>query len=143
MSKESYLKGEQKEKALDIIKLGIAVRMRNSEILEQLAKKNIRISERTLRRYKEEIIDTPEQSAFEFYQREIGSKMTEYVLSYNEMERNCWQIIYNAKTHAEKLRAISVLRNVSSDKLGILKHYPQSRSKTMSYIPFNKKKLEN
>lgn len=143
MSTETYLKGEEKEKALEIIKLGIAVRMRNSEILEQLDKKGFKISERTLRRYKEEIFNTPEQSAFEIYQKEIGSKMIEDVLSYKELERNCWQIIYNAKTDNEKLRAISILRGVSSDKLSILKHYPKGRSHTMSYMPFDKKKLVN
>jgi len=143
MSTETYLKGDNKEKALDIIKLGIAVRMRNSEILEQLKKKGIDISERTLRRYKEEIIHTSENSAFEIFQQEIGSKLMEDVLSYKEMERTCWQIIYEAKTQQEKLRAISVLRSISSDKLSILKHYPRGRSYTMSYMPFDKKKLGN
>jgi len=143
MSKEVYLKGEDKEKALEIIKTGIAVRMRNNEILEQLASKGIDISERTLRRYKEEITNTDEKSAFDVYQKEIGSKLIEDILSYKEIERNCWQIIYNAKTQNEKLRAISVLRGVSSDKLSILKHYPKNRHQTMSYIPFDKKKLEN
>lgn len=143
MSTETYLKGEKKEQALEIIKLGIAVRMRNSEILAQLTTKGFDISERTLRRYKEEIIDTSENSAFDFYQKEIASKLIEDVLSYKELERNCWEIIYNAKTQNEKLRAISVLRGVSSDKLSLLKHYPKSRSHTMSYMPFDKKKLMN
>ena len=142
MSKETYLKGEEKEKALEIIKLGIAVRLRNGEILAQLVKKGIQISERQLRRYKKEITDTAENSVFEIYQNEIGSKLTEYVLSYREMERSCWQIFYDAKTPTEKLRAISILRGVSSDKLNILKHFPRGRSAAMTYAPF-KKKLVN
>ena len=141
MSKESYLKGEEKEKALEIIKVGIAVRMRNHEILDQLIKKEIKISERTLRRYKKVIIKTGENSAFEIYQNEIGSKLMEDVLSYKEMERNCWQIIHTSKTSQEKLRAMSVLRGISSDKLNILKHYPRGKYGTMSCNVFDKKKL--
>jgi hypothetical protein len=141
MSKESYLKGEEKQKALEIIKVGIAVRMRNHEILDQLIKKEIKISERTLRRYKKVIIKTGENSAFEIYQNEIGSKLMEDVLSYKEMERNCWQIIHTSKTSQEKLRAMSVLRGISSDKLNILKHYPRGKYGTMSCNVFDKKKL--
>ena len=141
MSKESYLKGEEKQKALEIIKVGIAVRMRNHEILDQLIKKEIKISERTLRRYKKVIIKTGENSAFEIYQNEIGSKLMEDVLSYKEMERNCWQIIHTSKTSQEKLRAMSVLRGISSDKLNILKHYPRGKYGTMACNVFDKKKL--
>jgi len=141
MSKESYLKGEEKQKALEIIKVGIAVRRRNHEILDQLIKKEIKISERTLRRYKKVIIKTGENSAFEIYQNEIGSKLMEDVLSYKEMERNCWQIIHTSKTSQEKLRAMSVLRGISSDKLNILKHYPRGKYGTMSCNVFDKKKL--
>jgi hypothetical protein len=141
MSKESYLKGEEKEKALEIIKVGIAVRLRNYEILEQLTSKGFDICDRTLRRYKKEIIKTGENSAFEIYQNEIGSKLMEDVLSYKEMERNCWKIIHTSKTSQEKLRAMSVLRGISSDKLNILKHYPRGKYGTMSCNVFDKKKI--
>jgi len=140
MSKEEYLKGEDKEKALDIIKIGIAVRMRNSEILEQLKKKDIEISERTLRRYKEEIIKTDKNSAFEIYQTEIGSRLVEDILSYKEMERRCWSVIFDSSDNKEKLRAMSVLRGVSSDKLNLLKRYPRARFGLTCDRPFDKKK---
>ena len=55
MSKEEYLKGEQKLQAITIIKTGLAVRMRPKESLSQLTKKGIVIGERTLRRLKLEI----------------------------------------------------------------------------------------
>ena len=57
LSKEEYLKGEKKLEAIQIIKTGLSVRMRPKEILQQLAKKGIEISERTYRRLKLEIYE--------------------------------------------------------------------------------------
>jgi hypothetical protein len=48
MSKEEYLKGEKKDKVLDIIRYGLAIRSTNEEMLELLNSKGFPIAERTL-----------------------------------------------------------------------------------------------
>jgi len=50
LSKEEYLKGEEKIKALDSIKKYMAYRMTSEEMLYNLKNKGYEISERTLRR---------------------------------------------------------------------------------------------
>ena len=67
MSKEEYLKGEKKEKVLGSIQKYIAYRMDNDEMINNLKDLGYDISERTLRRYKQEIRDNAGNTISEIY----------------------------------------------------------------------------
>jgi hypothetical protein len=123
MSKEVYLKGEQKLKAISIIKTGLAVRMKTSEILAQLAKKGIEISDRTMRRLKLEIYEDAGESILDIFKKQVGGRLFDQVLSFEEMERQCWELFFQAKTPQDKLRAITQLRMISQDKMKIAKPF--------------------
>jgi len=123
MSKESYLKGEEKLKAITIIKTGLGVRMSPREILNQLKNKGIDISERTYRRLKLEIYQSAGTSVLEIYKKQVGGTFFDEILSFEEMERRCWELYYAAKNPNEKFRALSQLRMISQDKMKLLKNY--------------------
>ena len=123
MSKETYLKGEEKLKAITIIKTGLGVRMSPREILNQLKNKGIDISERTYRRLKLEIYQSAGTSVLEIYKKQVGGTFFDEILSFEEMKRRCWELYYDAKNSTEKFRALSQLRMISQDKMKILKNY--------------------
>ena len=134
MSKESYLKGEEKLKAVTIIKTGLGVRMSPKEILNQLKNKGIDISERTYRRLKLEIYRSAGSSVLEIYKKQVGGTFFDEILSFEEMERRCWELYYDAKNPNEKFRALSQLRMISQDKMKILKNYTvMGKSQTLDY----------
>jgi len=134
MSKESYLKGEEKLVAISVIKTGIAVRMNPREILAQLKKKGIDISERTYRRLKLEIYKNAGSSVTEIYKKQVGGTFFDEILSFEEMKRRCWELYYDAKNSTEKFRALSQLRMISQDKMKILKNYTvMAKSQTLDY----------
>jgi len=123
MSKETSLKGEKKLQAVEIIKTGLAVRMKSREILEQLTKKGIAIGERTLRRLKLEIYEDAGETLNEIFQKQVGGTFFDEILSLEEMERRCWELYYSAKTSTDKFRALSQLRMISHDKRKLLKNF--------------------
>ena len=49
---KKYLKGNQKEKVLDIIRFAIATRLNDDETASMLASKGFQISTRSIRRYR-------------------------------------------------------------------------------------------
>lgn len=134
MSKETYLKGEEKLKAITIIKTGLGVRMSPKEILQQLHKKGIEISDRTYRRLKLEIYQSAGSTISEIFRKQVGGTFFNELLSFEEMERQCWELYFSAKNPNEKFRALSQLRLISQDKLKIMKTLPLSfRSETLDY----------
>jgi len=134
MSKESYLKGEEKLKAVTIIKTGLGVRMSPKEILNQLKKKGIDISERTYRRLKLEIYQNAGSSVLEIYKKQVGGTFFDEILSFEEMERRCWELYYDAKNSTDKFRALSQLRMISQDKMKLLKNYTvMPKGQTLDY----------
>lgn len=134
MSKESYLKGEEKLKAITIIKTGLGVRMSPKEILQQLQKKGIEISERTYRRLKLEIYQSAGSTISEIFRKQVGGTFFDELLSFEEMERRCWELYYDAKNPNEKFRALSQLRLISQDKRNIMKTFSMSfRTEKLDY----------
>jgi len=134
MSKEEYLKGEKKIQARQIIKTGLAVRMRPKEILEQLAKKGIEISERTLRRLKLELYQDSGNTVSEIFSNNVAGTLVDEIFTYEEMERRCWELYYDAKAPGDKFRAMSLLRKTAQDKLKVILNFPTlSRSKKIDY----------
>jgi hypothetical protein len=136
ISKKEYLKGEKKDKALDIIRYGLAIRSTNEEMLELLNNKGFPIAERTLRRYKSELYEESGRSAFNVFQKRTGEKMLDDLVGFEEMERECWQVYKSCTNNNEKLRTISMLRLVKAEKFRILKSYPQDQGRSTSTKDF-------
>lgn len=132
MSKESYLKGEEKLKAISVIKTGLGVRMSTKEVLQELSKRGIDISDRTYRRLKLEVLNNGGTKVSEIIQKNIGGKIFEQLLQFEEMERRCWELFYSAKISSEKFRAMSQLRIISQDKMKLVTRYPY-RGQTLDY----------
>jgi len=127
MSKETYLTGEEKEKILDLIKKLLAFRLSNEEILDNLEAKKIKISDRTLRRYKQEIKEESGSTFFEVFKKQVLENGIQDILMYEEMQRQCWKLFSDAASFSEKLRALACLRGSSSDKLKMLRNMPMIR----------------
>jgi len=134
MSKETYLKGEGKEKVLNLIKHGMTYRLTNQEILEELATRGFDMSERTLRRYKLDIHEDSGTSLWSKFRNQVIGNILEDILSYEEMQKKCWEIFVESKNNNERLRALSCLRGVSSDKIKILNNVPKGiRGQSVNY----------
>lgn len=138
MSKETYLKGEERIKAIQIIKTGLGLRMNTKEILDRLKKNGIEISERTLRRMKLEIYQSAGGTISEIFQNQVGGTIFDEILSFEEMERRCWELYYSTTVQSEKLRTISQMRLISQDKMKLLHHFPLGyRHESIDYTKRN------
>jgi len=125
MSKEEYLKGEEKEKILDKIKSCLGFRLNNEEIIAKLKTDGIEISDRTLRRYKKEIKENAGQSAAQIYQYQVTANLVEDVFSYQELQRESWKIYSKSNSSNDQIRALSMVRNVTLDKIKLLQNIPR------------------
>lgn len=126
MSKQAYLKDEEKEKVLDLIKKYLAFRLTDEEILENLKTKEIKISDRTLRRYKQEIKEDAGSTFFLVFKKLVMENVYQDILMYEEIQKQCWKLFSETTSLPQKLRALSCLRGSSSDKLRLLHNIPKS-----------------
>lgn len=124
MSKEEYLKGEKRLQARQIIKTCLGMRMRPDEILDRLAKHEIKISERTYRRLKLELYQDSGKTVREIITKNIAGTLVDEIFAYDEMERRCWEMFYETKSTGDKIRILSLLRQTSQDKLKVRKNFP-------------------
>ncbi|MCH7648541.1 MAG: hypothetical protein IIA83_08040 [Thaumarchaeota archaeon] len=119
MSKDTYLKGEKKEKALEKIRTFIAYRMRDNEILSNLKKNGIEISERTLRRYKLEIQEKAGSTATEIFKNLVINDLAGDIFTLQELQRESWRVYNDATEYNEKIRALTLLRHTTHEKFKI------------------------
>jgi len=126
MSKEEYLKGEEKEKILEKLKKYLAFRLTTEEILATLKDGGINISERTLRRFKQELAENAGSTATEIFKNQVIANLCVDIYSYEQMQRECWKTYYDAQRYDDKLRALTILRNTASDKFKLLNNIPRS-----------------
>ena len=124
MSKEEYLKGEKKDIVLDSIQKYIAYRMTNEEMLDNLKNKGHEMSERTLRRYKQEIRENAGNTISEIYQHEIVDNFIEDIFTMKELQREGWKEYSVTKVSREKLKALALVRNVTLDKFKLYGNVP-------------------
>ena len=111
-----YLKGEEKDTVLDLIRKYIAYRMTNEEMINNLKDKGHKISERNLRRFKLEIRQISGSNISEVYQHEIYDNVLEDILTIKELQREGWREYNKAKASHDKLKALSFVRNTTLDK---------------------------
>ena len=124
MSKEEYLKGEKKDIVLDSIRKYIAYRMTNEEMLDNLKNKGHEMSERTLRRYKQEIRENAGNTISEIYQHEIVDNFIEDIFTMKELQREGWKEYNVTKVSREKLKALALVRNATLDKFKLYGNVP-------------------
>ncbi len=130
MSKEEYLKGEEKEEVLRKIRHYIGFRMYDKEILNNLKTDGVQISERTLRRYKQEIQEKMGSNAAEIFRNQVLGNLDEDICSYEAMQREAWKAYAHARTFNEQIRALSIVRNATSDKIKLLNNIPRNSRHT-------------
>jgi len=132
MSRE-YLTGEQKEEVIEKIRLYMGHRMYNKEIINNLKDNhNITISERTLRRYKQEITAISGKNIEQIYNAEIIGNIINDICTYESLQRKAWEAFTLARTSIEQTRALSLVRNATNDKIKLLSNIP--RNLRESYI---------
>ena len=124
MSKEEYLKGYQKEEALRLIRMCIAYRMTTIETLNTLKNNGCKISERTLRRFKQEIKEQAGNTVSEIYQNEIVNNLIHDVVTLEQIQRESWKEYEYTKGSNQKLKALSLIRNATQDKIKLYSQIP-------------------
>ncbi len=124
MSKEEYLKGDKKEKVLNSIQKYIAYRMDNDEMINNLKDLGYDISERTLRRYKQEIRDNAGNTISEIYQHEIVDNFIEDIFTMKQLQREGWREYNVTRVPHNKLKALALVRNATLDKFKLYGNVP-------------------
>ena len=124
MSKE-YLTGEQKERIIESIRYYYGLRMNNQEIITNLKdNEKIIISERTLRRYKQEIKEKSGKNIEQIFKAEIITNIVNDICTYESLQRQSWKAYTDARTSAEQTRALSLVRSATTDKIKLLNNIP-------------------
>jgi len=132
MSKE-YLTGEQKERIIERIRYYYGLRMNNQEIITNLKDNDkIQISERTLRRYKQEIKEKSGKNIEQIFKAEIITNIVNDICTYESLQRQSWKAYTDARTPVEQTRALSLVRSATTDKIKLLNNIP--RQLRQSYI---------
>lgn len=119
-----YLKDEKKEAVLEKIRKYMAYRMSNEEMLTNLKDAKFEISERTLRRYKLEIKQKSGKSITEIFQNEIVNNVIEDIFTFREVQYQSWKEYSKSNVTHERLKALSLIRNATLDKLKIYEQIP-------------------
>ena len=119
-----YLKGEKKEKVFDLIRKYMAYRMTDEEMVLNLKDKGHKISERNIRRFKQEIRKISGNNITEIYQNEIVDGALEDIFTMREIQRQCWQEYNKSKVTHEKLKALALIRNSLLDKVKLYEKIP-------------------
>lgn len=119
-----YLKGTKKEQVLNLIRKYMAYRMDSEEIMMNLKEKGFSISERTLRRFKQEIKETSGSTVSEIYKNEIVDKIYADIFTIEEIEKQSWIEYSKSKSTFERLKALSLIRNMMNDKFKLYGNIP-------------------
>lgn len=118
------LKVHQKEKVYELIRKYIAYRMTSEEMLMNLKNKGFDISERTLRRYKQQIRESSGATIREIYQTEVVDNTLEDIFTMRELQRQGWKEYDKGKSATERIKALNVIRNSILDKSKLYLNIP-------------------
>src|SRR3989304_1573381 len=136
MSKE-YLIGEEKERIIEKIRHYFGLRMDDREIIRNLKdNEKVELSERTLRRYKQEIREKAGNNLEQIYTSEIITNIVNEICTYESLQRQSWHAYTLARTPTEQIRALSLVRHATGDKIKLLKNIPKKFHK--SDLEYNK-----
>jgi len=120
----SHLNSNQKEKTFELIRKYLAYRMTSEEILVNLKEKGFEISERTLRRYKQQIRENAGSTLAEIYHNEVVDNSLEDFFTIRELQRQAWQEYDKGKTASERIKALNLIRNSLHDRSKLYLNVP-------------------
>ena len=119
-----HIKGDKKEAVFEKIRKYMAYRMSNEEMLMNLKDAKFEISESTLRRYKLEIKQKSGNNVTEIFQNEIVNNIIEDIFAIREIQYQSWKEYSKSNIPHERLKALSLIRNSTRDKLKIYEQVP-------------------
>jgi len=102
------------ENTKDLVTSCIIQRLSTKEALDYLKKNNIKISERTYRRYKSEILEM--QNALEVYSwGHIQEEQIQKMETKRTVLRECWKLFQNTTKISEKLSILKSIEKISDE----------------------------
>jgi hypothetical protein len=116
MSTEEYLTGEKREKVKIYVKKALATRMTNKEILQELNSNDVDISERTLRRIKNEVHHEYGDSISDVYHNVVSKTYGDDLYACEILLRECWKLYSASNVVSERLRIIKQISQIERDK---------------------------
>lgn len=116
--------GNQKERLLEWIKVCMGLRLTTEETLEKLLENGFHISERTLRRYKQDIRKDSGETFSKMYYSEVISYTVDDVFTFNEIQRSTSNLIQELPNGPVKIKALSFLKDLILEKHKIYGNIP-------------------
>lgn len=107
------MKKKDKENAIELIKCCMIYRYSTEETLKHLEAHKIKMAERTLRRYKEEIKNEDKPNTVEIARQEMEEGLIHNIKTIKEIQHQCWKGYHNAPT-SRKIKLLSLLRNTTA-----------------------------
>jgi len=108
---------KNKEETIQLVRECIACRFSTKESLDYLKEKKITISERTLRRYKQEIKNDCGPRLGDIFRKEVYQEAFQDLLSLQQIQKNCWALIQDEKTAtSEKIRLFNCIQGIFFEK---------------------------
>ena len=105
---------EISENTKDLVTSCMIQRLSTREALDYLKKNNVKISERTYRRYKSEILET--QNALEVYSwGHIQEEQIQKMETKRTVLRECWKLFHSAAKTSEKLSILKSIEKISDE----------------------------
>ena len=118
------MKGNDKEKVIDLIEQCLAFRLNTQETLKFLEKNKIKISDRTLRRLKQDINKKNDSYMIDIFRARVIDNFHQDVFSAEEMQKQGWKTFNDAITPREKIQALNFVRNASDYKMKLYFNVP-------------------
>lgn len=111
------MKEKEKRRAIELIKCCMVYRYSTEETLEHMKCHKIKISERTLRRYKEQIKNEERQSIIEIAQQEMEEGLNHNIKTTKQIQHECWKH-YQVAQPSNKIKILSLIQKstLSLDK---------------------------
>ena len=106
------MKKKDREKAIELIKCCMIYRYSTEETLQHLESQKIKMAERTLRIYKEEIKNEEKPSITEIAQQEMEEGLTHNIETIKEIQHECWKH-YHITSSNRKIKLLSLLKNTT------------------------------
>ncbi|GKS67713.1 hypothetical protein YTPLAS73_12600 [Nitrosarchaeum sp.] len=103
------MKEKERRKAIELIKCCMIYRYSTEESLQHLESHKIKIAERTLRRYKEQIKNEEGQSTVEIAQQEMEEGLNHNIETTKQIQHECWKH-YQVAHPTNRIKILSLIQ---------------------------------
>jgi len=128
------------ENTKDFVTSCMIRRLSTNEALDYLKKNNVSISERTYRRYKEEILKQQHVLA-DYALNNVQIEQVKKIETKKNILRQCWKLFEQAEKIPEKLSLLKTIEKIS-DELPEIVWYADTYTKMMKRIEQRRKEEE-